>query len=93
MKKPQPKRSNQPLRKCVGCGQMIDKGKLVRINRNKDGEINVDFSGKMQGRAAYLCLNAECLQKAKKAKGLERSFKGAVPAETYVQLESHISGI
>jgi len=72
---------------------MIDKRELVRINRSKDGEINVDFSGKMQGRAAYLCIKAECLQKAKKAKGLERSFKGAVSAEVYMQLEVHLVDI
>ena len=69
---------------------MLDKRNLVRITRNKNGEINLDATGKMHGRAAYLCQNAECLQKAKKARGLEKSFKGAVPPEVYARLDEHL---
>jgi len=65
---------------------MKDKSALVRIAYNKDGDINIDPTGKMHGRAAYLCKEELCLQKAKKSKGLERSFKRPVPPEIYMQL-------
>lgn len=70
-----------PLRKCTGCQEMKNKKELVRIVRNDEGEFSVDFTGKKPGRGAYVCPNEECLLKAHKSKGLERSFKSAVPAE------------
>ena len=49
-------------------------------------EFALDRTGKLPGRGAYICPNAECLAKAQKSKGLERSFKVAVPKEVYEQL-------
>jgi len=69
---------------------MIDKRTLIRIARSKEGAINIDPTSKMQGRAAYLCFSTVCLQKAKKSKGLERSFKASIPPEIYVQLAEHL---
>ena len=59
-----------PLRKCIGCNEMKDKRELVRIVRNKEGEISVDLTGKKPGRGAYICKSIECLDKAQKAKRL-----------------------
>ena len=86
MKKPQQKTRRQPLRRCVGCGEMKDKAALVRIYLNKSGELGIDPTFKLPGRAAYICLNTDCQQKAQKSKGLERSFKRPVPPEIYTQL-------
>ena len=72
-----------PLRKCIGCGEMKDKRTLVRIVRNKEGEISVDLVGKKPGRGAYICKNAECLNKAQKAKRLERAFSTQIEPEIY----------
>ncbi|MBO8435148.1 MAG: YlxR family protein [Tyzzerella sp.] len=79
-----------PLRKCTGCQEMKNKKELVRIVRNEEGEFSVDFTGKKAGRGAYVCPNEECLLKAHKSKGLERSFKSAVPAEVYEELKSQL---
>ena len=70
--------------------RMKNKKELVRIVRNDAGEFSVDFTGKKPGRGAYICPNLECLEKAKKSKGLERSFKTAVPAEVYEILKAEM---
>ena len=72
-----------PLRKCIGCNEMKDKRTLVRIVRNKEGEISVDLTGKKPGRGAYICKSIECLDKAQKAKRLERSFSSQIAPEIY----------
>ena len=79
-----------PLRKCTGCQEMKEKKQLVRIERNDEGEYSVGFTGKKPGRGAYVCPNEECLLKAHKSKGLERSFKSAVPAEVYEELKAQL---
>jgi predicted RNA-binding protein YlxR (DUF448 family) len=79
-----------PLRKCTGCQEMKNKKELVRIVRSEEGTYSVDYTGKKPGRGAYICSNLECLEKAKKSKGLERSFKTAVPNEVYEQLRSEL---
>lgn len=72
-----------PMRKCVGCGEMIGKKGAVRVVRDKDGNISVDPTGKKSGRGAYICNDANCLEIAKKGRKLERSFKCRIPAEIY----------
>lgn len=72
-----------PLRKCIGCGEMKDKRTLVRIVRNKEGEISVDLKGKMPGRGAYICRDIACLDKAQKARRLERAFSAQIEPDIY----------
>ncbi len=75
-----------PQRKCTGCQQMKDKKDLVRIVKSKDNAFELDFDGKKNGRGAYICKNTQCLEKAQKSRGLERSFRGPVPREIYENL-------
>ena len=79
-----------PLRKCTGCQEMKDKRELVRIVRSNEGEFSIDISGKKPGRGAYVCSNQDCLLKAHKSKGLERSFKSSVPAAVYESLKEEL---
>ncbi len=81
-----------PLRKCTGCQEMKSKKELIRIVKSEDGEFSLDLTGKKSGRGAYICPNTDCLLKAQKSKGLERSFKCAVPKEVYEQLKSELEG-
>ena len=81
-----------PLRKCVGCGAMKEKGQLCRIVKPASGPISVDMAGRQNGRSAYLCRDIACLATARRKKGLERSLKMAVPAEIYAGLEMEIDG-
>ena len=80
-----------PLRKCVGCGEMIAKKNMLRVIKTKDNEIKLDPTGKENG--AYLHLNRECLEKAMKSKGLERSFKMSIGTDVYEQLEKELMAI
>ncbi|MCL2048129.1 MAG: YlxR family protein [Defluviitaleaceae bacterium] len=61
---------------------MKDKALLLRFVSSDEG-VYLDTSGKAQGRGAYICNSPDCLKKAKKARGLERSLKRAVSQEVY----------
>lgn len=76
-----------PLRQCVGCGEMKGKKEMMRVLKTAEDEICLDVTGKKNGRGAYVCKSKECLVKARKNKGLERSFKMAIPAQVYETLE------
>ena len=76
-----------PQRKCLGCNEMKDKKALLRVVRSPEGEVSLDLTGKKNGRGAYICRQKECLQKARKNKGLERSFKMSISPEVYDTLE------
>lgn len=76
-----------PMRQCVGCQSMKQKKDMMRVIKTKEGEIMLDLTGKKNGRGAYLCRSLECLQKARKNRGLERSFKMSIPCEVYDNLE------
>ncbi|EOS41362.1 YlxR family protein [Lachnospiraceae bacterium] len=82
-----------PMRKCVGCGEMKPKKELLRVLRTEDEGFVLDTTGKKNGRGAYICYSRDCFQKAVKNKGLERSFKQAVPAEVYGHLEKEMEEI
>ena len=81
---------------CTGCGEMKPKKELVRIVRGpekEDGgapEIALDLTGKKPGRGAYLCRSAQCLQKARKSRRLERAFSCRIPEEVYGQMEKEL---
>lgn len=79
-----------PMRKCVGCGEMKPKKELMRVLRTEENDFVLDTTGKKNGRGAYLCPSKECFDKAVKNKGLERSFKQAIPAEVYERLEKEM---
>lgn len=87
------KQRKVPLRKCTGCQEMKNKKELVRVVRNAQGEFSLDLKGKAPGRGAYICPNIQCLEKAKKSKGLERSFKSAVPLEVYETIKQQLEDI
>ena len=72
-----------PLRQCIGCGEMKSKKEMIRVIKTADEEILLDATGRKNGRGAYLCPSMECFKKAVKNKGLERSFKMAIPKEVY----------
>lgn len=82
-----------PLRKCTGCGEMKPKKDLIRVLKTTETEIVLDKTGKKNGRGAYLCSSLECFQKAKKSRGLERSFQMKIPDEIYAILEKELNEV
>ena len=79
-----------PQRQCMGCRERTDKRNLIRVVRTPEGNVQLDFSGKLSGRGAYICPKAECLKKAQKAKSLERSLEVPIPEEVYERLSREI---
>ena len=84
-----PKR--KPQRTCLGCRESKNKDELIRIVRSPEGEVSVDLTGKKNGRGAYLCRQASCLQKAVKSRALGRALKTEIPAENLAHLTEELS--
>ncbi len=78
------------LRMCVACRQSKDKRELVRIVKDKTGQISIDLTGKKNGRGAYVCRDKECFNKLKKQKSLNRAFGTNVPDEIINSLEEEL---
>ena len=79
-----------PQRQCMGCRERKAKREMIRVVRGTDGNVCLDFGGKMNGRGAYICPNPECLNKARRSKALERSLEVEIPAEVYDRLSREI---
>lgn len=82
-----------PMRQCVGCGEMKDKKEMLRVIKTAEDEILLDTTGKKNGRGAYICPDGDCLKKAIKTKGLERSLKTAIPQEVIENLTKEMETI
>jgi len=70
-------------RMCMGCNEKKDKKELTRIVINKNNEVSVDKTGKLEGRGAYICDNEQCLDKIIKSKKIERLFNIKIDEEIY----------
>ena len=81
-----------PQRQCMGCRERKAKRELIRVVRGTDGNVTLDFGGKLNGRGAYICPNPECLQKAQRSKSLERSLEVPIPEEVYARLSKEMEG-
>ncbi len=77
-------------RMCLACREMFDKKQLLRIVKNKDGEIFIDKTGKANGRGAYICTQKSCIDKVKKQKLLNKAFKYQIDQNIYDMLEEEI---
>ena len=75
-----------PLRSCVVTGEKLDKRDLLRIVKNKEGEVRVDLTGKMNGRGAYIKRDVKVLDEALKKKSLERKLECNISAEVYDEI-------
>ena len=85
------KTKKTPLRMCLGCGEMKPKRELIRVVKNKDGELFLDLTGKQNGRGAYICKSAQCFAKARKGRRFEHKLEAAVPDEVYERMERELS--
>lgn len=77
-------------RTCMGCNEKKDKRELIRIVFNKQGEITIDKTGKLEGRGAYICDNVDCLEKVIKTKRLEKTLNTKIEDEIYNKLRGVI---
>lgn len=75
-----------PMRKCIVTGEILEKNKLIRVVRTKEGEVFVDPTGKMNGRGAYLKRDIDVINRCKKNKILDRRLETTVPENIYEEL-------
>ena len=81
-----------PQRQCMGCRERKNKRDMIRVVRQTDGTVSLDFGGKMNGRGAYICPQSECLKKAIRSKALDRSLEVTIPEEVYDRLAKEMEG-
>ena len=81
---------SQPVRTCMGCNEKKGKKELIRIVKNKNNEITIDKTGKLEGRGAYICDDIKCLDKIIKSKRLEKIFDIKISDEIYENLRGVI---
>lgn len=84
--------NKMPQRTCMGCNVKKDKKELIRIVKNNKDEINIDKTGKKEGRGAYICKDIDCLKKAIKSKRIGRVLGIDIKEEIYSNLKDIING-
>lgn len=80
-------------RRCVACNAYHNGREMFRVIKNPEGIISYDKSGKLNGRGAYVCMNAECLEKAVKTGAFNRSLHAEVPQEVIADLREELNNI
>ena len=84
------KKRKEPLRKCVATGEMLPKQAMLRIVKNKEGEIFVDPTGKAHGRGAYVKFDKLAVQTLKKKRILDKVFSMKVDPSVYDAIDEAI---
>jgi len=82
-----------PQRTCVACRRVGDKRQLVRVVRNAAGDVEIDTTGKKEGRGAYICPDPACWEKALKGKQLELHLKCRLTREDRQRLVKDSAGL
>ena len=81
-----------PMRTCIACREEKPKREMLRVVKNAEGDIRLDFSGKLPGRGAYICDNSACIAKLRKGRLLNRNFSCEVSEEIYLRIEEEFLG-
>ena len=82
------KKKKIPTRQCLGCGEHRPKAELLRVVRDPEGDVSLDFTGKKSGRGAYICKNVACLKQARRKRSLSRNLECEIPDAVYEALEA-----
>lgn len=82
-----------PQRMCAVCRERREKDELLRIAKSKNGKIDIDRDGKMQGRGMYICKNGECLINASKRRVIERAFSCNTCLDVYEAIKEYKEGL
>ncbi len=85
------KEKKVPERRCVGCGESFPKSTLIRIVKTPEGEVVLDFTGKKNGRGAYICKRTECFRTARKKGRFSSNLSAKIPEEILDRLEKEIA--
>ncbi|RDW17801.1 RNase P modulator RnpM [Oceanobacillus chungangensis] len=86
------KQRKTPERKCIVTNEMKPKKDLIRVVRNKEGEVFVDPTGKKNGRGAYVSRDLDVITKAEKSNALNRQLNAEVDPSIYEELRMLVAG-
>ena len=86
------KKSKEVIRRCIATGEALPKQALLRIVRTPEGSIEIDVTGKLNGRGAYLKKDVSVLAILKKNQALKRALKCEIPPAFMVTLEEVLHG-
>ncbi len=76
---------------CIACRNAYEKRLMLRIVKDKDNNISLDFTGKKSGRGAYVCDSAQCIEKCAKQRLLNKCFEQEISAEVYDAIKKQYS--
>ena len=79
-----------PIRTCIGCNEAKPKRELIRVVKTAEGDVSIDFTGRANGRGAYICNNVGCLEKAVKTRRLSKAFSMQIDMQIYEDLRKAI---
>ncbi len=85
------KQKKIPMRQCMGCNEHKPKSELLRVVRDPQENVSLDFTGKKSGRGAYICHSLRCLQRARKSRRIERVLECSIPEEVYDAMEQELT--
>lgn len=74
------------MRKDIVTGEMMPKRQLIRVVKNKEGEVTLDPTGKKSGRGAYISVDVEIAKRAKEEKTFEKAFHVKLDDSFYDEL-------
>lgn len=77
-----------PMRQCLGCNQHKEKREMIRVVRDPEGNVSLDFVGKKSGRGAYICPEVQCFKKARKSKRIDSALECTIPEDIYNAMEA-----
>ncbi len=87
-----PENKKYPLRMCIACRTLKEKRDMLRVVKNSENKIFIDFSSKASGRGAYICDNPDCIKKLRKQRLLNKAFSCAVDDDVYTAVEEEYFG-
>ncbi|MBR2906893.1 MAG: YlxR family protein [Clostridia bacterium] len=85
------KKRKIPERQCLGCNKHAPKSELLRVVRDPDGNVSLDFKGRKPGRGAYICKSVECLRKVRKNRRISHSLACEIPDGVWDEMERELS--
>lgn len=82
----------QPLRMCIVTRELLPKNELIRVVKTPSGLFELDFTGKLSGRGAYLKNSTDTIERCIKTKALNKAFKENISNDVYLKImESYAS--
>ena len=78
------------MRKCIACGEHKPKKELIRVVKSNEDEVTVDFTGKANGRGAYICNDKKCFELAIKKNAFNRALETKIEDSVYEKLKERL---